>query len=85
MFSTLNVYGYTALFFCHVFEGRRFCASILITWRTKFSQNAVYSSREIYAPMGANSIHYEMTSNYIGDNNENDRVASPESVPIHLN
>ena len=25
-----------------------------------------------------------MTSIYMGDNNENDTVASPESVPIHL-
>ena len=34
--------------------------------------------------MGANSFLYEMTPICIGGNNENDRVASPESVPIHL-
>ena len=34
--------------------------------------------------MGANSFLYEMTSIYMGCNNENDRVASPENVPIHL-
>ena len=30
------------------------------------------------------SLHYEMTPIYMGDNNEIDRVASPESVLIHL-
>ena len=34
--------------------------------------------------MGGKSFLYEMTPIYIGGNNENDRVASPESVPIHL-
>ena len=33
---------------------------------------------------GANSFLYEMTPIYMGDINENDRVASPESIPIHL-
>ena len=35
--------------------------------------------------MGANSFLYEMTPVYMGGNNENDRVASPESLLIHLN
>ena len=35
--------------------------------------------------MGTNSFLYEMTPIYVGDNNENDRVASPESVHIHFN
>ena len=35
--------------------------------------------------MGANSFLYEMTPIYKRGNNENDRVASPESVHIHLN
>ena len=34
--------------------------------------------------MGANSFFYETTPIYLGGNDENDRVASPESVPIHL-
>ena len=34
--------------------------------------------------MGANSFFYEMTPNYIGGSNENDSVASPESVLIHF-
>ena len=34
--------------------------------------------------MGANSYLYEMTQIYIGGKDENDRVASPESVPIQL-
>ena len=34
--------------------------------------------------MGANSFLYEMTPINMGGNNENDRVASPESVPSRL-
>ena len=34
--------------------------------------------------MGANSFLYETTPISIGGNKENDRVASPESVSIHL-
>ena len=37
---------------------------------------------QIFAQMGANSFLYEMTPIYMGGNNENDRVASLESVPI---
>ena len=36
-----------------------------------------------YTPMGANSLH-EMTPIYMGGHNENGRVVSLESVPIHL-
>ena len=32
----------------------------------------------------ANSFLHEMTPIHMGGNNENDRVASPESVTIHL-
>ena len=35
--------------------------------------------------MGANSFLYEVAPIYMGDNNVNDRVASPKSEPIHLN
>ena len=35
--------------------------------------------------MGANSYLYVMTPIYMGGNNENDRVASLENVPITLN
>ena len=34
--------------------------------------------------MGANAFLYEMIPIYMGGNNENDRVAFLESVPIHL-
>ena len=34
--------------------------------------------------MGENSFLYEVTSIYSGGNDENERVASPERVPIHL-
>ena len=56
-----------------------------LTWRTKSSQNGVFSLRKEFALVGANSFPYEMTPIHMGGNNENDRVASPESVPIHLN
>ena len=36
-------------------------------------------------PLGANSYLYEMTPIQKEGKNENDRVASPESVPITLN
>ena len=35
--------------------------------------------------MAANSFLFEMVPIYMGGNNENDRVTSPESVSIHLN
>ena len=34
--------------------------------------------------MGANSFLYEMTSIYMGGNNGNEKIASSESIPIHL-
>ena len=37
-----------------------------------------------FALMGANSVHYGITPIYMGGNNKNDRVASPESISIHL-
>ena len=33
--------------------------------------------------MGTNSSLYEMSSIYMAGNNENDRVATSESVPFH--
>ena len=58
--------------------------SCLLTWRAKSSENGVYSYRNEFAPMGAISFLYEMTRINIGGHNKNDRVASPENVPIHL-
>ena len=40
---------------------------------------------EEFASVGANSCPYKMTPFYMGGNYDNDRVASPESVSIHLN
>ena len=34
--------------------------------------------------MGANSVFQELTPNEMGGKNDNKRVASPESVHIHL-
>ena len=34
--------------------------------------------------MGANSFFYEMNPSFMRGNNENDRVASPESITVHL-
>ena len=36
-------------------------------------------------PMGANSFVYVTTPMYMVENNENNRVGTPASVPIHLN
>ena len=58
--------------------------SCLLTWMLKFSQNVVYSKRKESALMGGNSFLYEKNPIYMGSNNENDRVTSPESVPIQL-
>ena len=40
--------------------------------------------RKKFAQMGANFFLYVVTSIFMGGNNENDRVASPESLPIYL-
>ena len=40
---------------------------------------------EEFALVGANSCPYKMTPIYMGGNYDNDRVASHESVSIHLN
>ena len=41
--------------------------------------------KERICSMGANSFSYEMTPIIMSGNNENDRVALPESIPIHFN
>ena len=41
--------------------------------------------RKEFAPMGEISFLYEVTLIYMGGNNENDRVISPENVHIYLN
>ena len=48
--------------------------------RTKSSQKRGVLSKERIT----NPFIYKMTPIYMGGNNENDRVASPESVLIHL-
>ena len=55
-----------------------------LIWRTKSSQNEVYSFRNEFAPMEANSSLYQIIPVYMGGNNENDVVASPEVVLIRL-
>ena len=80
-----KVYWYISTFFRHVFNGRQFFAtSCLLTYRSKSSQTGSTLKGKTYAPMWANPFLYKMTLIYMGDNNENDRVASPESVSIHL-
>ena len=37
-----------------------------------------------FAPMGANSCLYEITPVYMGGEDVNYRVVSPESIPLHL-
>ena len=40
--------------------------------------------KQEFAPMGANSFLYEMTPISVGGNNENESVAYPESLSMHL-
>ena len=58
--------------------------SYLLTWMLKSSQNGIYSKRKESALVGENSYLYGKNPIYMGGNNENDRVTSPESVPIQL-
>ena len=56
--------------------------SCLPTWRTKSSQNRIYSLRICFD--GSKSFLYEFTPDEMGDKNESKKVASPESVPVYL-
>ena len=48
-------------------------------------QKGVKSERKQFAPRGANSFLLELTPNEMGGKkSKNRRVASPESIPIHL-
>ena len=60
--------------------------SCLLTWRTKSSPMGVtLKGKKNNAPMGGNlSFLYEMTPLYMRGNDENERVASPESVSSYL-
>ena len=67
-----KVYGSISIFFHHVFKGRQFpLLPICLPGGPSLPK------------MGANAIFY-MTPIHIGGNNENDRVASPDTVPIPL-
>ena len=58
--------------------------SCLLTWKTISSQKRVYSSRKEFAPMRANSVFQELTFNEVRGKQENDKIVSPKSVPIHF-
>ena len=58
--------------------------SCLPLWTIYSFKNCVYSERKEFAPTGANSFLSELTPIQKGGKNENGRVDSPESVPIHL-
>ena len=79
------VYGYTSIFFHHVSKGEILVTICLPTLKMKSSQKWGQVLWEEFALVGANSCPYKMTPFYMGGNNDNDRVASPESVSIHLN
>ena len=55
--------------------------SCFLTWRTVFPTKGILLKERICSY----SFLYKMTSIYIGGSNENDRIASPERIPIHLN
>ena len=55
-----------------------------------YLEDEIFQKRDLLlkegtGPIGTNSFFYEMAPFYMAGNNENDRVASPESVSIHLN
>ena len=64
-------------------KGDIFCYFLCLPGEQSFPKWGLFSRKE-FAPMGANSFPYEVIPIYMGGNNENDRVDSPESVPIHL-
>ena len=79
----LRYLGTPLSFFTKFSKGEN-CDFLLVAYRLKSSQNGVISYRNEFAPVGANSFLYEMTPIYMGGNYKNDKVASPESVPIYL-
>ena len=66
-------------------KGEIFVTVCLPTFKMKSSQKWGQVLWEEFASVGANSCPYKMTPFYMGGNYDNDRVASPESVSIHLN
>ena len=70
------MYGYTPSFPAMFSKGDNF-HDFLFAYLEKMGSTL----KGKIASMGANSLFYEMTPIYMGGNNENDRVASPESVP----
>ena len=81
----LMVYGYTSIFSHHVYKGRNIGDCLLAYLEdTVFSKWGLVLWDE-FASVEANSCPFKMASFYIGGKYDNDRVASPESVSLHLN
>ena len=78
VYTRFQVYGYTSIFFCHFCKGEKFSLlSVCFSGGQSLPKDGVFSCKSKFFP-------YEMTPIHMGDNNINDRVASPESAPIHL-
>ena len=72
--------------FSSIFSKRdHFCKFLFLYLEDKiFPKKGLLLKERIRSDERANSFLYEMTSICTGGNNGNDRVASPESVSIHL-
>ena len=69
--------------FPNFYKGEHFVTFCLLSWRMKPIQKEVTSYWKEFTPLGANSYFKSLTIEK-EDKNENDRVAFPKCVPIHL-
>ena len=72
-----KVCGYTSMFSANFRKGDNFYDFLFAYLEDEVFPDGVYSEREEFAPMGANSFLYELTPIYMGGNNENDKSCFP--------
>ena len=78
------VYGYTSIFFHHVFKGRNIGDCLFAYLEDEVFSKWGHVLWEEFTSVEANFCPYKMTPFYMGGNYDNDRVASPESVSATL-
>ena len=66
----IKVYGYTSIFSRHIFKERQFSWLPVCLPGDEDFLNGLYPYREEFAATGAKSFLYDMTSIYMGGNNE---------------
>ena len=82
--SCFKMYGTHLVFLLLIQRKKPFVTLCLPPYMTKLFQHRVFSKRKEFAPRGANSFLKELTPIEKRCRNEINRVASPESIPIHL-